>query len=76
MAAKNPRLITVLEKPLYERIKQAARAEGVTLSAKVRDLLRAAMELEEDAYWVGEGEKRLASFDRSKALTHEQVWKK
>jgi hypothetical protein len=76
MAAKNPRLITVLEKPLYERIKQAARAEGVSLSAKVRDLLREAMELEEDAYWVVEGEKRLASFDRSKALTHEQVWKK
>jgi len=76
MAAKNPRLITVLEKPLYERIKQAARAEGVSLSAKVRDLLREAMALEEDAYWVAEGEKRLATFDRSKALTHEQVWKK
>jgi len=76
MAAKNPRLITVLEKPLYERIKQAARAEGLSLSAKVRDLLREAMELEEDAYWAGEGEKRLATFDRSKALTHEQVWKK
>jgi hypothetical protein len=76
MAAKNPRLVTVLEKPLYQRIKQAARAEGVSLSAKVRDLLREAMELEEDAYWVKEGEKRLATFDRGKALTHEQVWKK
>jgi len=75
MAAKNPRLVTVLEKPLYQRIKQAARAEGVSLSAKVRDLLREAMELEEDAYWVKEGEKRLATFDRSKALTHEEVWK-
>jgi hypothetical protein len=75
MAAKNPRIVTVLEKPLYQRIKQAARAEGVSLSAKVRDLLREAMELEEDAYWVKEGEKRLATFDRSKALTHEEVWK-
>jgi hypothetical protein len=76
MAAKNPRVMAVVEKPLYQRIKQAARAEGLSLSAKVRDLLREAMELEEDAYWVREGEARLATFDRSKALTHEQVWKK
>lgn len=75
MAAKNPRVIAVLEKPLYLRIKRAARAQGISLSAKVRDLLREAMELEEDAYWVREGEKRLATFDRSKALTHEEVWK-
>ena len=76
MAAKNPRIITVLEKPLYQRIKQAAKSQGISLSAKVRDLLREAVELEEDTYWVREGEARLATFDRSKALTHEQVWKK
>jgi hypothetical protein len=76
MAAKNPRVMTVLERPLYQRIKRAARAQGLSLSAKVRDLLREAIELDEDAYWVREGEKRLATFDRSKALTHEQVWKK
>ncbi len=75
MAAKNPRVMAVLEKPLYQRIKQAARAEGLTLSAKVRDLLREAMELEEDAYFVREGEKRLATFDESKALTDEEAWK-
>jgi hypothetical protein len=76
MAAKNPRVMTVLERPLYQRIKRAARSQGLSLSAKVRDLLREAIELDEDAYWVREGEKRLATFDRSKALTHEQVWKK
>jgi len=65
MAAKNPRVIAVLEKPLYQRIKQAARAQGISLSAKVRDLLREAMELEEDAYRVNEGEKRLATWDDS-----------
>ena len=75
MAAKNPRVIAVLEKPLYQRIKQAAKAQGVSLSAKVRDLLREAMELEEDAYWVKEGEKRLATWDDSRALTDEEAWK-
>jgi hypothetical protein len=75
MAAKNPRVIAVVEKPLYLRIKRAARAQGISLSAKVRDLLREAMDLDEDAYWVREGERRLVTFDRSKALTHEEVWK-
>jgi class 3 adenylate cyclase len=74
MAAKNPRLITVLEPPLYDRLKRAARAEGVSLSSKARDLLRQAIELEEDAHWVREGERRLRSFRRSKALTHDEVW--
>jgi len=74
MAAKNPRLMTVLEAPLYERLKRAAEAEGVTLSSKVRDLLREAMELEEDAHWAAEGEERLASFRRRKALRHSDVW--
>ncbi len=74
MAARNRRITAVVEKPLYRRIKQAARAEGLSLSAKVRDLLREAIELDEDAYWVREGEKRLATWDDSKALTYEQVW--
>ncbi len=75
MATKNPRVITVLEKPLYQRIRQAARAEGVSLSAKVRDLLREAMELEDDTYWVKEGEKRLATWDDSEAVPDEKAWK-
>lgn len=74
MAAKNPRLITVLERPLYQRLKRAAKAEGVSLSAKARDLLREAIELEEDGYWAEQGEKRLASLDKRKALTDEDVW--
>jgi class 3 adenylate cyclase len=74
MAAKNPRVVAVLERPLYQRLKQAAKAQGVSLSTKVRDLVRAAMELEEEAHWAAEGEKRLASFDRRKALSHRDVW--
>ena len=75
MAARNRRIVAVVAKPLYRRIKQAARVEGLSLSAKVRHLLREAIELEEDAYWVREGEKRLTTWNRSQALTHEQVWK-
>jgi len=74
MAAKNPRVVTVLEPPLYERLKKAAKAEGVSVSSKARELLREAMELEEESHLAAEGEKRLTSFRRSKALKHEDVW--
>jgi len=75
MAARNRMIVAVVEKPLYRRIKQAARVEGLSLSAKVRHLLREAIELEEDAHWSRVGEERLATWDDSEALTHEQVWK-
>ena len=74
MAAKNPRVVAVLDPPLYDRLKRAAKAEGVSMSSKARDLLREAMALEEEAHLAAEGEKRLASFRRRKALKHEDVW--
>ena len=74
MATKNPRVCITLARPLYEQIRRRAEEEGVSLSAKVRDLLESAMELEDDAYWVALGEERLRSFDQSKARTHDEVW--
>jgi len=75
MAAKNPRVGMVLDPPLYRDLKRAAKAAGVSVSSKARELVRMAMELEEDAYWAAKGEERLRSFDRRKALTHEEIWR-
>jgi class 3 adenylate cyclase len=75
MATKNPRVMAVLEPELYKRIKEAAQAEGVSVSAKVRDLLRDAVALDEDAYWAELGAQRLRSFDRKKAVPHKDAWK-
>jgi len=76
MPAKNPRLTAVLEKPLYEWLKKTAQKEGASLSTRVRDLLKQAQELEEDAYWIQEGEKRLKTFRAQTARSHQQVWRK
>jgi predicted DNA-binding protein len=76
MAAKNPRLTAVVEKPLYQWLKKVSRKRGVSLSLLVRDILREAYEREEDVYWAREGEERLATFDRKKALSHDEVWEK
>jgi len=42
--AKNPRVNVVLERPLYEALRQWAREEGVSLSMKVRDLVKRAVD--------------------------------
>lgn len=68
------RVSTRLDPVLYKDIREAAQARGISLAGMVRRLLRLALDYEEDAYWVREGERRLATWDDSKALTHEQVW--
>jgi len=45
----HPRINTVLEPPIYETVKRLATQDGVSLSQKVRDLVREALELLEDA---------------------------
>jgi len=71
---RKPRLNVVLEAPLYEAISRLAQRDGVSLSLKARDLLRAALEVEDDVVLARFAEKRERSFDRKKALTHNQVW--
>ena len=75
MPTINPRVNVVLEKPLFLTLKKLAVKDGVSLSTKVRDLIREALEEYEEAYLVGVAEGRAKTFKRSQALTHEQVWK-
>jgi len=49
MATKQPRLQVLLEKPLYSAVESLADEEGVSMSAKARDLIREALEHLEDA---------------------------
>lgn len=74
MPTKNPRVNVVLEKPLYESVRRLAEKEDVSLSLKIRDLVREALEAEEDAALAQFAEEREKSFKRSRALTHKQVW--
>jgi len=76
MPAKNPRLTTVLEKPLYVWLRESAHKQGISLSLLMRDLVREAYERDEDIYWAKEGEERLSNFDRGSAKPHNKVWEK
>ncbi len=74
MPAKNPRVNVVLEAPLFEAVARLAKKDGVTLSLKVRDLVREAVELYEDEYLASVAAEREKSFVRSKALSHGQIF--
>jgi hypothetical protein len=74
MPTKNPRVNVVLEKPLYESVRRLAEKEDVSLSLKIRDLVREALEAEEDAALAQFAEERERNFKRSRTLSHKQVW--
>lgn len=74
MPAKNPRINVVLEKPLYRGVERLAKKDGVSLSLKVRDLVKEALEVEEDLALTVIAEAREKTFTRKKSLTHDEVW--
>ncbi len=74
MPTKHPRVNVVLETPLYESVRRLAEKEDISLSLKIRDLVREALEAQEDAALAQFAEEREKSFKRSRALTHKQVW--
>ncbi len=76
MPTNHPRINVVLEKPLFASLSRLARRDGSSLSLKARDLIREAMEMEEDAHWSKKADQRAETFHPRKALSHQKVWQK
>jgi hypothetical protein len=76
MPTTNPRINVVLDKDLYREVKAQAKAQGISLSLKIRDLVAEALNLGEDKLWLSKAEERQRTFKESEALTHEEVWKR
>jgi hypothetical protein len=74
MPVKNPRINVVLEKSLYRTIERLANRDGISLSMKVRDLLKEALEIEQDIALSAFAEKRERTLTKSKTLKHHEVW--
>ncbi len=74
MPAKNPRINVVLEEPIYNSIERLAKKDGVSLSLKVRDLVKEALEIEEDIALTKFAEAREKTLKKSNALKHSEVW--
>jgi len=76
MPAKNPRVNVVLERPLYDAVRRLAKRDRISVSSKVRDLVGRALETEEDLALSAIAESRTQTFNRRRALSHQQVWGK
>ncbi|MCJ7507447.1 MAG: toxin-antitoxin system, antitoxin component [candidate division Zixibacteria bacterium] len=74
MPTKNPRINVVLEEPLYAAIEQLTKRDKVSLSLKVRDLVKEALEIEEDVALSAFAEERDKSLNKATALKHTEVW--
>ncbi len=74
MPTKNARINVVVEKPLYTLIDEISRERGISKSLLVRDLVVEAIDLREDQALARFADERDKSFDKSKALTHKEVW--
>jgi metal-responsive CopG/Arc/MetJ family transcriptional regulator len=74
MPTKNARINVVVEKPLYTLIDEISKERGISKSMLVRDLVIEAIDLREDRALARFAQEREKTFDKSKALTHEEVW--
>ena len=74
MPTKNARINVVVEKPLYTLIDEISKERGISKSTLVRDLIIQAIDLREDQALARIADERGKSFDKSKALTHKEVW--
>ncbi len=75
MPTKNPRVNIVVEQTLYSVMYDIATREGVSMSTIARDLIREAIKLREDVALAELADRRMKTFERKKALSHDDVWK-
>ncbi len=74
MATKKPRVNVVLDKGLYKIIKDLSESEEISISSTVRDLIKEAIELREDVALSKFADERKKTFEKAKALSHDEVW--
>jgi hypothetical protein len=74
MPTTKPRINVILDEPIYKTVEQLAERDGMSLSLKVRDLVKEALEIQEDLALTSFAEKREKSFRKSKSLKHDEVW--
>jgi len=74
MPTQNPRINIVLDDCLYQNVQFLAKRENVSLSSKVRDLLKQALEIQEDIALSQFADKREDTWKEANGLMHDEVW--
>ncbi len=74
MPTKKSRINITMPKEMDKVIQRLAKRDETSLAAKTLELVRQALEIEEDIILLHVGEDREKSARTSSYLTHEQVW--
>ena len=74
MPGKNWRVNVVLDKALYDSVRRLAAKEEISLSLKIRDFIKDALEAQEDIVLAEVAEEREKTFRRTRGLSDKQVW--
>ena len=74
MPTKNPRINVAVDAALYDVIASLAREKGISLSMITRDLLKEAIDIEEDIALTDFATEREKTLDDDRTLSHEDTW--
>ena len=74
MPARNPRINVLLNEQVYLKVRFLAKKEGVSISNKASDLIKEALEIEEDLILADFANNREKSLDDAPTLSHDDVW--
>ncbi len=74
MPAKVSQIKISLEQPVYTLIKELAEINGLSIAMETKKLLNEALEIEEDVALTSFAMEREVSYNKSNALTHDEVW--
>jgi len=74
MPTKNPRINVAVDNELYRTIQALSRKRGVSMSMVARDLIREAVDIEEDLALADFAAEREQTMDKHPTLSHEDAW--
>ena len=74
MPTNRPRIQVTLDEDTGDRLSMLAAGQGRPLSATAAELIRQALDLQEDMYLSQASEARLAG-DDGRRITHEDAWR-
>ena len=60
---------------IYSIIETLAKEKGVSISMFTRELIKEALEINEDILLADFAEEREKTFEKQKSLSHDEVWK-
>ena len=74
MPTKNPRINVAVDRALYRVIEALSRKKGISMSMVTRDLIKQAIEIEEDIALADFAAEREKTLDADSTLSHEDTW--